>query len=130
MHGKSHTNTLQLDYGKLILGVSVAATLVLVQLPYQKVDGRPVPTILFKNRPSLFQSYILSLNFSIFGSFLAISLRERHPRLARCCLLLAAVSITVGIAILAWLMVLDPVPFNLATCLLGRLLSRLKHMGS
>ncbi|GMN38913.1 hypothetical protein TIFTF001_008151 [Ficus carica] len=90
---------------KLILWISVATVLVLSQLPYQKIDGNPVPTIIFKNRPSSFHAFILSLNFSFFGSFMTGPLRRRYPRLARCCLLLAVVSMTVGVAILAWLMV-------------------------
>lgn len=90
---------------KLILWASVVTVLGLVQLPYQKIDGNPVPTVVFKNSPSLFHAFILSLNFAFFGSFVTISLRERYPRLARCCLLLAVVSMTVGVAILAWLMV-------------------------
>ncbi|GMN33381.1 hypothetical protein TIFTF001_041886 [Ficus carica] len=110
MSAKSHTNTVLLPQ-KLILWGSIVATLVLVQLPYEKVDGKPVPTILFKNNPSLFVVYILSLNFSVFGSFTTISLQERYPRLGRCCLFLAVVSMAIGIAILAWLSV--PSPFNL-----------------
>ncbi|EXB44930.1 hypothetical protein L484_026518 [Morus notabilis] len=108
MYGKSHTTTQ--SAGKLILWASLATTLALMQLPYQKVDGKLLPTIIFNKQPSLFHAFILSLNFSIFGSFIEIILREEYPRVARSCLLLALVSMTVGIAILAVAYIV-PVPF-------------------
>lgn len=98
---------------ELILGFSVATTLVLVKLPYEKIDGNPVPTVIFKNRPGLFHAFILALNFSFFGSVLTISLRGKYARIARYPLILAAVSTAAAIAVLTWLVV--PMNYKLLT---------------
>ena len=88
---------------KIILWASVGATLGLLQLPYQKIEGNVVPTIIFKNNPSYFRAFVLSISFSFFGSFMAIATRDRYPRPASCCSSLAMLSVIVGVAILAWL---------------------------
>ncbi|KAJ7943269.1 Na(+)-translocating NADH-quinone reductase subunit D (Na(+)-NQR subunit D) like [Quillaja saponaria] len=103
-----------------ILWVSIATALALIQFPYQKINGNPVPTIIFNDKPTLFHAFILSLNFSFFGSFTTITLRDRHPRLARCCLLLAVVSMAIGAGIVLWLTV--PMSFKL----IARYFSELK----
>lgn len=88
---------------ELILWQSVAIVIALLQFPYQKIDGNPVPTIIFDNRSSFFHPFILALNFSFFGSFSTIFLRKRYPRIASYFLLLALLSVTVQVCILTWL---------------------------
>ena len=106
MYGNLNDSKRETKLEKVILCASVATVLVLVQLPYEKINDNPVPTVIFKDSPSLFHGFILSLNFSFFGSFVTIYSRERWPRLAKCCLSLAVVSAAIGAAILGWLVAL------------------------
>lgn len=99
---------------ELILGISIGITLALVKLPYEKIDGNPVPTIIFKDKPGLFHAFILALNFSFFGSVITISLRERYAKVARYPLTLAVVSMATAFGILTWLIV--PMSSKLLTC--------------
>ncbi|KAI4314030.1 hypothetical protein L6164_026973 [Bauhinia variegata] len=109
MDGESGKKT-QLE--GLILSVSAATVLSLIHFHYKTVDGNPVPTIIFQDNPSLFRAFILSLNFSFFGSFTSLTLRHAYPRLSKCCMLLAVVSITTGFGIILFLTI--PVCFSSA----------------
>ncbi|EXB44926.1 hypothetical protein L484_026514 [Morus notabilis] len=86
-----------------ILWASMATAFALLLLPYENTNEKPLPAIIFKGRPSSFHAFILALNFALFGSFLAISLRRSYPRIARCCLTLAIISLAIGIGIPLWL---------------------------
>ena len=89
---------------EVILGISVGVAFSLTQFPYEKINGGLVPTIIFKGRPSSFHTFILALNFAFFGSFVTINLRQIYPRIARCSLLLAIISLALVIGIPLWLM--------------------------
>lgn len=89
---------------EVMLGICVGIAFVLTQLPYEKTDEASVPTVIFKDRPYFFQSFIIALNFAFFGSFVTIKLRQLHPRIARCSLLLAIVSLALVIGIPLWLL--------------------------
>ena len=95
-----------------ILCASVATVIVLTQFPFESIDGNPVPTILFKNKPYFFQSFILAINFSFFGSVTTIFLRRKHPTIARYCHLLAVVSMSMATGILTWLVAHDAVQIS------------------
>ncbi|CAK9181619.1 unnamed protein product [Ilex paraguariensis] len=79
---------------ELIFGVTFVTAFGLLQLPYQKIDGNPVPTIIFKDNPSSFHAFLLAINFAFTGAVLTVSLRARYPKIARYCRQLAVVCVT------------------------------------
>ncbi|KAA8532824.1 hypothetical protein F0562_033060 [Nyssa sinensis] len=83
-----------------IFGAAFVTVFALLQLPYEKIDGNPIPTIIFKNKPAFFHAFVLSLNFAFSGAVMAISLRERYTGIARNCRRLAIVSIAMAVGIL------------------------------
>lgn len=68
---------------EMIFGFAFLAAFGILQLPNEKIEGNPVPTILFKNKPSFFHAFLLSLNFAFTGAVITISLREKYPKIAR-----------------------------------------------
>ncbi|GMN20174.1 hypothetical protein TIFTF001_048703 [Ficus carica] len=100
MFEKIHEPT-QLE--EVILWASIAISFALVLLPYENINGKPLPAVIFKGQSSAFHNFILALNFALFGSFVAISLRGIYPRIARCCLVVAIISLATGICIPPWL---------------------------
>ncbi|XAR65515.1 hypothetical protein NMG60_11009661 [Bertholletia excelsa] len=88
---------------EIIFIVAFFSAFSLLNLPYAKIDGNPVPTVVFKDRPSFFHAFLLSLNFAFSGAVTTISLRGRHPNIARYSRRLAVGSAATAIGILAWL---------------------------
>ncbi|PON40351.1 hypothetical protein TorRG33x02_340500 [Trema orientale] len=89
---------------EVIIGIAVGIAFALTQFPYKKINGSTVPTIIFKDSPHSFHAFILALNFAFFGSFVTINLRQIFPKIARCSLLLAVVSLALVVGIPLWLM--------------------------
>ncbi|CAK7323700.1 unnamed protein product [Dovyalis caffra] len=46
-------------------------------LPYEYGDGNPVPTIIFKDLPSTFHAYVISIIFAFTGSFSSLLIRDK-----------------------------------------------------
>ncbi|KAL8161417.1 hypothetical protein V2J09_012906 [Rumex salicifolius] len=67
---------------EIISAVSFVAVFSLLQLPFEKIDGSPVPTIIFKDRASYFHAFVLGLNFAFCGGVITISLRQIYPKIA------------------------------------------------
>ncbi|GMN65025.1 hypothetical protein TIFTF001_034090 [Ficus carica] len=101
MDEKLHKQTQILE--EVILCASIAIAFSLLLLPYECINEKPLPAIIFKGQPSSFCASILALNFALFGSFLAISQRRNYPRIARCCLVVAIISLVTVIGIPLWL---------------------------
>ena len=87
---------------ELIFGVTFVTAFGLLQLPYQKIDGNPIPTIIFKDNPSSFHAFLLAINFAFTGAVLTVSLRAGYPKIARYCRQLAVVCVTAAAGIIFW----------------------------
>ncbi|GMN57405.1 hypothetical protein TIFTF001_026503 [Ficus carica] len=101
----------------LISWMSLVIALILAILPYENLEEGLVPALLIST-PSLFRALVVALNFSFFASISTISLRQKYPRTARCCVAVAVGSSAVGIAILTWLIL--PACFNFGMSLYVR----------
>ncbi|KAI4314031.1 hypothetical protein L6164_026974 [Bauhinia variegata] len=84
-----------------ILGLSLTAITMLLQLPYEKIDDNPVPTVIFKGRPTTFQAFLLCIIFAFFGATHAIT-RSNKGTSAKFCGYYAMVSMASALAILSW----------------------------
>lgn len=84
---------------EIISAASFVAVFSLLQLPFERVDGSPVPTIIFKDRPSLFHAFVLGLNFAFCGGVITISLRQIYPKIADVSRYLSILSMLVAVGI-------------------------------
>lgn len=88
---------------EIIFGMAFLTVFGFLQLPLEDVGGNPVPTILFKDKPSFFHAFLLSLTFAFTGAGITITLREKHPKIARLSRCLAIASTVSAAGILTWL---------------------------
>jgi len=100
----NQTITILASVEEIVLGVAFIGVFGLVQLPYDKIDGNPVPTIIFKSKPTFFHAFVLSLNFAFTAAVLTMSLRDVYPRVASYCRQLAILSIGTAGGILMYLL--------------------------
>ncbi|KAK3420560.1 hypothetical protein EUGRSUZ_G01398 [Eucalyptus grandis] len=87
---------------ELILVLSFMASFLLLQLPFEEVDGNPVPRVAFSKRPACFHAYLLALNFAFTGAVMTMSLRKKCPKAAALCRRLACLAATAAVGALAW----------------------------
>ncbi|KAK3420781.1 hypothetical protein EUGRSUZ_G01572 [Eucalyptus grandis] len=87
---------------ELILVLSFMAAFLLLQLPFEEVDGNPVPRVVFSKRPACFHAYLLALNFAFTGAVMTMSLRKKCPKAAALCRRLACLAATAAVGALAW----------------------------
>ncbi|KAA8529257.1 hypothetical protein F0562_033944 [Nyssa sinensis] len=109
----------QASIEEIIFAVSFVTAFSLLQLPYETIDGNPVPTIIFKNKSAFFHAFLLSLNFAFSGAVMTISLRERHPTIGRVLRYLAIVSIATAVGIVLWS--ISPTSEGVAAILFGEM---------
>ncbi|KAK9997471.1 hypothetical protein SO802_022157 [Lithocarpus litseifolius] len=70
-------------------------------LPHEQVDGSPVPTLVFKDRPIAFHAFLISIMFSFTGALTALLIQHR-PRIERYCRVYAMASMLSALAILLY----------------------------
>ena len=70
-------------------------------LPHEQVDGSPVPTLVFKDRPTAYHAFLISIMLSFTGAFSAFLIQHR-PRIERFCKAYAMTSMVSAIAILLY----------------------------
>ncbi|KAF7850733.1 hypothetical protein BT93_L5082 [Corymbia citriodora subsp. variegata] len=87
---------------EVILVLSFAAAFLLLQLPFEEVDGNPVPRVVFSKRPACFHAYLLALNFAFTGAVMTMSLREKWPKATVHCRRLACLAAAGAVGALAW----------------------------
>ncbi|KAH7841790.1 hypothetical protein Vadar_034408 [Vaccinium darrowii] len=92
---------------ELIFGTAFLTVFGILQLPLEDVGGNPVPTVLFKDKPSFFHAFLLSLNFAFTGAGITIFLREGYPKIARHSRRLAIAFIVTAAGILTCLVLLS-----------------------
>lgn len=63
--------------------ISYATGMSLWHLPMEKIDGNPVPTIVFKGQPKTFHSFLLGLLGAFTCAVCTIYIRNPSPKLAR-----------------------------------------------
>ncbi|KAJ4972070.1 hypothetical protein NE237_005169 [Protea cynaroides] len=80
--------------------------LLIIQLPFEYIDGKPVPTIVFGGRLMPFRAFIAAVAIAFSGSFGAICLHKINPKFARFCRSLGVASTATALAILIWVSVL------------------------
>ncbi|GMH15238.1 hypothetical protein Nepgr_017079 [Nepenthes gracilis] len=90
----------------------------MLQLPRELIDGEPVPTVIFKGRPSYFHAFVLLLLCTFSCGFIAILLRPLHPKVAGYCRCVTLFSLIAAVAIFCGLAIVNPPPFSsLSPCL-------------
>ncbi|KAL7001350.1 hypothetical protein U1Q18_002500 [Sarracenia purpurea var. burkii] len=88
---------------EIIFAVAFVAVFAVLQFPHEETGDHPVP-IIFNGKPAaFFHAFLLSLNFAFTGAVIAISLRERHPKIARSSRRFAVGSIAAAVGILVCL---------------------------
>lgn len=101
---------------ELIFILSCLVALLFLHLPMEDLDSNvPVPTFLFKGRPSAFHAFLVGLTGASCGITCSMHLRERSPKASRIfrCFGRGAMAATVGI----FLWVAAPSGFScLASC--------------
>ncbi|GMY32695.1 btb/poz and math domain-containing protein 2 [Fagus crenata] len=70
-------------------------------LPHEQVDGTPVPIVVFKDRPTAFHAFLISIMLSFTGAFSAMLIQHR-PRVERFCRVYAMASMVSAISILLY----------------------------
>ncbi|GAB4840190.1 hypothetical protein Ancab_020955 [Ancistrocladus abbreviatus] len=81
--------------------------IMLLQLPFERIDGNLVPTVIFKGRPFYFQAFVVALCFAFCGGPVTVSLREDHPKVARYYRRFTFASMTCAISIVTGLGIYD-----------------------
>ncbi|OVA12541.1 hypothetical protein BVC80_9011g56 [Macleaya cordata] len=99
-----------------IFGLSFITAMVLVQLPYEDINGNPVPTIIFHDQPSVFHAFVLAVNFAFTGAVITLCLREEFPKIARNCRRIAVLFSAAAAGILSW--AIAPAAYNFVESLL------------
>ncbi|KAL7218548.1 hypothetical protein ACSBR2_011753 [Camellia fascicularis] len=66
-----HTRVLE-----FILVASFTITTLLLIIPFEYIDGNPVPTVFFKGLPTTFQAFVVCLVFSFSGSLSALLIHD------------------------------------------------------
>ncbi|GMH31203.1 hypothetical protein Nepgr_033046 [Nepenthes gracilis] len=95
--------------------VAFVSVFLLLKLPMEKIDGNPVPTVIFKDRPPHFHAFVLLLVFSFSGGLMAISLRPLYPKIAVYCRYMAVLSITGAASIFSGLAIVGLLAPRLAS---------------
>nr|DAD31581.1 TPA_asm: hypothetical protein HUJ06_010432 [Nelumbo nucifera] len=102
---------------ELICALSFMTVVSLIQLPYEYIDGNPIPTIIFGGQPSTFHAFLLSLVFSFSGAACTMMLREDYPKAARYCRRFGIAAFFVAVLIFLWAALPDAVRlFSSLTC--------------
>nr|GLL34116.1 COPII coat assembly protein [Ipomoea trifida] len=96
----------------VIFRIAFAAAFLLLPLPYEKIGGNPVPTVIFKGSPALFHVFLMSLAFAFSGAFVTMSFRETHPRFAGFCRWIALCSTATAAGVLAMSLLLPSSPIS------------------
>ncbi|KAI4357939.1 hypothetical protein L6164_001854 [Bauhinia variegata] len=84
-----------------ILGLCFTVITLLLQLPYEYIDGNPVPTVIFKGRPTTFHAFIISIVLAFSGATNAI-ITSNQSTFAKFCGYYAMASMASALAILSW----------------------------
>ncbi|KAI3423448.1 uncharacterized protein J3R85_010941 [Psidium guajava] len=99
-HGPSTPHqTTRITILQCIIWVSFTTATALVHLPWEFVDGNPIPTLFLKGRlsSSTFQGFVLSLMAAFAGAY--SSLMVHHiPRIASACCYLSVISMMSAVA--------------------------------
>ncbi|KAL7249888.1 hypothetical protein ACSBR1_011965 [Camellia fascicularis] len=61
---------------EFILVASFTITTLLLIIPFEYIDGNPVPTVFFKGLPTTFQAFVVCLVFSFSGSLSALLIHD------------------------------------------------------
>ncbi|KAI7980534.1 hypothetical protein LOK49_Contig138G00004 [Camellia lanceoleosa] len=85
-------------------------------VPYEEIEGNPVPTVIFKDKPSFYHAFLLTLTFAFTASVVTILLRHRYPKIATRCRVLAFASTAIALGIVLWLVL--PTSFGLMASIL------------
>lgn len=71
---------------------------ILMLIPYESIDGNPVPTIIFKGLPSEFHAFVMLIIFAFAASYCAI-LMNTKVKFARFCRYYSMISMASAFAI-------------------------------
>lgn len=68
-----------------IFSLSFQTVILILLIPYEQVNGNPVPAIIFKGLPSTFHAFVLSIVMAFTGAFNALMLATNKPKIAKFC---------------------------------------------
>ncbi|KAK9279967.1 hypothetical protein L1049_013651 [Liquidambar formosana] len=95
------TPPIQTTVMESILFVSFTTATILILLPYEYIDGNPVPTVIFKGLPSIFHAFVISIMFAFSGACNALLIPNK-PSIVRFCRYYSLASMASAIALLVW----------------------------
>lgn len=84
------------------LRLALVSAYLLLRLPFEKIDGNPAPTIIFKGRPAFFHALILSLDFAFSGATVTICLHSKCPKMGGYFWWLSCTAMVVAAGMMAW----------------------------
>ncbi|KAJ9147458.1 hypothetical protein P3X46_029620 [Hevea brasiliensis] len=87
---------------EVIFTVSCLTAIVILHLPMDYIDGKPVPAVVFHGHPHIFHAFLVCLMGSCYGSVCSMYLRERKPKIAKFYYFFALVSSVLALAIFFW----------------------------
>ncbi|GMH15229.1 hypothetical protein Nepgr_017070 [Nepenthes gracilis] len=90
--------------------VAFLSVCLLLQLPFERIDGNPTPTVIFKGRPSHFHAFVLLLSCTFTSGLITICLRQMYSTFGRCCRHIALLSLITAVAIFLGLVMVDLLP--------------------
>ncbi|GMH15233.1 hypothetical protein Nepgr_017074 [Nepenthes gracilis] len=96
--------------GETLAAVAFLSVFLLLELPFEQVDGNPVPAVIFGGRPSLFHAFVLLLNGTFASGLIAPFLRQQYPRISQCCRHIAVLFMVTAVAIFLGLAMVDLLP--------------------
>ncbi|CAK7322517.1 unnamed protein product [Dovyalis caffra] len=62
---------------KIILIIAFTIGMSLNLLPQENIDGKPVPTVIFKGHPSIFRAFVIAVIFAFTGSFCSLMINNK-----------------------------------------------------
>ncbi|KAI8011687.1 hypothetical protein LOK49_LG06G01098 [Camellia lanceoleosa] len=100
----SKVQPLQTRVLESILITSFAIVTVFTILPCEYIDGSPIPTLIFRGRPSTFHAFVAFLVFAFSSSLNALLIHNKSLILAKFCQCISIASMISALSLLLWAM--------------------------
>ncbi|XVF03105.1 hypothetical protein REPUB_Repub04eG0232100 [Reevesia pubescens] len=85
-----------------ILWIASTVAILLIQLQYHFIDGRPVPVAIFKGQALAFQVFVISLIFAFSAAFSSLMVIHRKPQVSKVFTYFSTASMASALAMLIW----------------------------
>ncbi|XVF85716.1 hypothetical protein PTKIN_Ptkin17bG0139700 [Pterospermum kingtungense] len=84
-----------------ILFISFTIATILILLPHEYINGKPVPTIVFKGHPATFHAFTICIIFAFSGAFSALMV-PKNPTITRLCGCYSIASMASALGLFIW----------------------------